>query len=185
LQIFLTENLFFRVRELSGEKNTTCNSLLLSYVRYVFDPPQIPDTVHEVLCTHWFDFLEERPELKNLEEGETWIMLNIMLKSMFLKICENGPPVGDARLTAFPTTFAKKLEELVLTLFCVEKEIRNMDILTMVPLFMKDLLGIIDRGVVFEMVRLWFSQVFVVFFFRFSDVFFVFFSLDFRLCLLA
>jgi hypothetical protein len=35
-----------------------------------------------------------------------------------------------------------------------EAKIADMDMLTMVPLFMKDLLSIMDRGVVFEMVRI-------------------------------
>jgi len=52
----------------------------------------------------------------------------------------------------FEPSYAESIEKLVLSLFCVETEIQNMDVLTMVPLFMKDLLGIIDRGVVFGMI---------------------------------
>ena len=69
-----------------------------------------------------------------------------------MKLCELGPPGKNARLTMFSPSYATSLEKLVLSLFCVKTEIRNMDVLTMVPLFMKDLLGIIDRGVVFEMI---------------------------------
>ena len=94
-----------------------------------------------------------------------WILLNIMLKSMIMKLCEDGPPAANARKVKFTPSFATNLEQLVLLLFCVAKEIRNMDVLTMVPLFMKDLLGIIDRGIVFQMVC--FSFFFYIFSFSY------------------
>ena len=90
--------------------------------------------------------------MKELGQGETWILLNIILKSAIIKLCKNGPPGKNARLTTFSPTFASNLEQLVLSLFCVKTDIMNMDVLTMVPLLMKDLLGLIDRGVVFEMI---------------------------------
>ena len=156
------------MREVGAEKNTTCNSLLLTYVRFLFSPAKSTKrtsdgeeiTVHDVLAKQWVEFIEaKRPEVKDMDQGDMWILLNILLKSMILKLCEDGlPPASNARLTKFSNSFTSNLEQLVLSLFCVAKEIRNMDVLTMVPLFMKDLLGIINRGIVFEMV------IFLVFF---------------------
>ena len=67
-----------------------------------------------------------------------------------LKLCENGKPEPSARLTTFSKEFLDNLKKLVNALFCVP--IGNMDILTLVPLFMKDLLVVMNRGLVFEMV---------------------------------
>ena len=67
-----------------------------------------------------------------------------------LKLCENGPPSPDARLHNYTKEYEENIKKLTTLLFCVP--IANMDILTMVPLFMKDLLGVMNRGIVFEMV---------------------------------
>ena len=94
----------------------------------------------------------KRPEVKELGQGEIWILLNIVLKSSILTLCSKGPPNRESRLKRFSSRYVRKLQQLVLALFCNNAEIRDMDVLTMVPLFMKDLLGIIDRGAVFEMI---------------------------------
>ena len=155
--------------------------MLLAYVRYLFDPiSNAKSTVHETMVKYWGDFIEKgRPEVKGLTEGEIWIFLNIVLKSSIIKLCEKGPPHPQARLMMFPTTFTERLEQLVLSVFCVKTDFRNMDVLTMVPIFMKDLLGIINRGVVFEMVIFIFIMkntisiliIEFIYFFRYLDMF--------------
>ena len=74
---------------------------------------------------------------------------------MTLLIISTTKTEKDARITAFSKEFNANLKSLVVQLFYInEAKIADMDMLTMVPLFMKDLLSIMDRGVVFEMVRM-------------------------------
>lgn len=67
-----------------------------------------------------------------------------------MELYKNGPP--SERISSFSLSYAKNVKKLVLSLFCVDSSIHNMDALTLIPVFMRDLLNIIDRGVVFEMV---------------------------------
>lgn len=143
---------------------------MLSYVRYQFDPLDMgPYHIHDVLVRHWFSFLQQkRPEFVNMPQGVVWILLNIILKSAIMTLCEKGKP--EERHKVFPPNFTNKLQELVLLLFCAEGDIHNMDVLTMVPVFVVDLLGLIDRGTVFELVKffiLFFNNNIKIFFFSF------------------
>jgi hypothetical protein len=127
--------------------------MLLGYVRFLFDPALAPYSAHDALVTQWAKFIsKKRPEVTDLKQGEIWVLLNMVLKSSTLMLCSKGPPQADARLAMFTSAYVRGLQQLVLALFCESEEIRDMDVLTMVPLFMKDLLGLVDRGVVFEMI---------------------------------
>ena len=80
-------------------------------------------------------------------------MLYMILKSMIVKLVSNKPLSPTSRLECFTRSFVKDLKRLLSKLFNNnQEEIVNMDVLTFVPLFMKDLLSIIDRGAVFHMI---------------------------------
>lgn len=146
-----------KAREASNEKPASCNSLLLFYVRYMLDcKPGSKVPFHENFCKYWLEIINDNDpnsnSFVNLEKGDVWILLDIVLKSMIQTLCRK-PFRADSRLICFPSSFTSVLKNLCLTLFCTNREIKNMDILTLVPCFMKDLLGLIDRGTVFEMVN--------------------------------
>merc|ERR1712125_156142 len=116
-----------------------CNTNLLFYVRYMIDPNiNSPIPLHENICKHWLEMLTEKESegYNNLEYGEVWILLNVILKSMIVKI-SSTPFTPDSRLKSFPPDFTHNLKELCLILFCAKREIQNMEILTLVPLFIK------------------------------------------------
>ena len=142
-----------RTREGSQEKHSTCNLQLLFYVRYMLDSFNSAVPLHENLTKHWLGLLLERKSTtyEALEKGEVWIVLDVVLKSMIMKLCSR-PIQRNSRIKAFSSEFTSDLKSLCLKLFCTSRDFQHMDILTMVPMFMKDLLGLIDRGVVFEMV---------------------------------
>lgn len=138
------------VKEYAQGKSRAQNHMLVGYARYFFSVPHGRFYPHEVLAHYWLQLLEEKsPHLTNL--SQTAVLLSILLKSMICRLCEEGSPAPDARLTSFSEEFLSDLRRLVKELFC-SGAIAEMQTLTLVPTFMKDLLGILHRGVVFEMI---------------------------------
>ena len=74
----------------------------------------------------------------------------IHFKFMICIVCKCDKHTRDA---AFSGPFIKTLKKLIILLFC-SSEVQHLDTMTSFPLFMKDMLSVMNPGNVFEVVRI-------------------------------
>lgn len=137
--------------------HTNSQSLLVNYVRFVADEtPGAPKPLYQVLAALLRKVLESgERSLLDHRHKLNWFPVLVIIKSIALthaKSCAapgafTGPPTERALSPGFVDDMDR-----VLHLMYSEAETQNLDAMTMFPLLMKDLLSLIDHGIVFRLV---------------------------------
>eukprot|EP01104_Vermistella_antarctica_P003930 TRINITY_DN1431_c0_g1_i1.p1 TRINITY_DN1431_c0_g1~~TRINITY_DN1431_c0_g1_i1.p1 ORF type:complete len:2060 (+),score=630.15 TRINITY_DN1431_c0_g1_i1:204-6383(+) len=143
------------VKKESDEK-TSQVSQLVSYTRFMFknldnsgeEGVKYP---YEVITENWLQCLQQRHACVSGFQLN-WFLLELIHKSMALKVhalCQDGEETN--RATWFPAAFVANLKRLVFVVFTTT-DMQSLDSLTTFPMFIKHLFGVMNRGVVFDMI---------------------------------
>jgi len=140
-----------RVEKLYSGTKTEENPVLRDYSTKTFRNPD-GQHVYEDLAELWLLLLQQNHPLMQQFKG-TRFLLDIMIKSMTLKLHANKELEYDYRVQRFSSYFIQNLKQLVKILFFGEVgAMESLDAISGFPILLRQLLHIVDRGVVFEMI---------------------------------
>eukprot|EP01117_Protostelium_nocturnum_P015724 TRINITY_DN611_c0_g1_i2.p1 TRINITY_DN611_c0_g1~~TRINITY_DN611_c0_g1_i2.p1 ORF type:complete len:1956 (-),score=658.81 TRINITY_DN611_c0_g1_i2:97-5964(-) len=131
-------------------------SILASYVYYIFDNPMIDGEngkerkpVYEALCKYWLEVITKENE-KISQLKSYWFLFQIMSKSIYLDLKDRRLLNQSDRSSRFTTKFTNRIEKLMKKLVAIGQG--SYDGIVSPPLFVNDLFSILDRGLVFKII---------------------------------
>lgn len=139
------------------------DTLLESYVHYIFENhPAAKALLCEVIIEIWLIQIMDSPTTSNSIAKYAWFFFSIVYKSMVLMLQDSGSLDNENRTKRFTHQFVNSLRRLVIEIAKKTRELcenqslhEGKKLYEYTAFFMRDLLSLMDRGEVFNMIYLY------------------------------